>query len=177
MPWLISFSLGCAIVAICRVCGTKYSKWTAPVSARGVRGACSEVGLSEKPQADPQEDGSLLAIAPITQTEERSTRIRLSSFIPRSRSKVVFALVMGCYCVTLGSFVSVWARVAHVPNPPRAFYLRGDAADIIALLVVAPILESLVLVGVLELVRRVRAPAVAQVLVTALFISELHVWP
>jgi len=111
-----------------------------------VRGACSEVGLSEKPQADPQEDGSLLAIAPITQTEERSTRIRLRSFIPRSRSKVVFALVMGCYCVTLGSFVSVWARVAHVPNPPRAFYLRGDAADIIALLVVAPILESLVLV-------------------------------
>jgi hypothetical protein len=42
---------------------------------------------------------------------------------------------------------------------------------------VGPILESLILVGVFELVRRARAPVVVQVFVAALFISELHVWP
>ena len=33
------------------------------------------------------------------------------------------------------------------------------------------------LVGVFELVRRVRASSVVQVFVAALFVSEMHVWP
>jgi hypothetical protein len=145
------------------------------LSAQGVCGDCFEVELSNEPKDDPQDDVSPVPTSPIAQAQRRSVPISLGSFIPRSRSKVVFALVIGCYCVTLGSFVSAWARAAHLRNPPRAFYLRGDAADVIALVLVAPVLESLVLVGVFELVRRARAPALAQILVTALFISELHV--
>jgi hypothetical protein len=43
-------------------------------------------------------------------------------------------------------------------------------------LIAAPLIESLFLVGVFELVRRFRAPEAVQVLVAALFISEAHVW-
>ncbi len=84
---------------------------------------------------------------------------------------------MGCYCIAVGSFVSTWASVARLPRPPRAFYLRGDAPDVLALLVFAPVIESLMLVGVFELLRRVHTPEWIQVLTSALFISELHVWP
>ncbi len=84
---------------------------------------------------------------------------------------------MGCYCIAVGSFVSTWASVARLPRPPRAFYLRGDAPDVLALLVFGPVIESLMLVGVFELLRRVHTPEWIQVLTSALFISELHVWP
>ena len=104
-------------------------------------------------------------------------RIRLRSFIPRTRSPVVFTLVMACYCITLGSLLGTWARVAHLRRPSPPFYLRGDPADVISLLIAAPLIESLLLVGVFELVRRFRAPKAVQVLIAALFISEAHVWP
>ena len=138
---------------------------------------CFEAELSKERNADSQENVSAVPIAPITDAEKHVAPIRLRSFIPRSRSKVVFALVMACYSVTLGRFVSAWAYVAHVRSPPRAFYLRGGASDVVSLLVFAPLIESLILVGVFELVRRARAPAVVQVFIAALFISEMHVWP
>jgi hypothetical protein len=140
--------------------------------------ACFETELSKERNADAEPQENVLApISPVTEVERRITPIRLSSFIPRTRSKVVFALVMACYSVTLGRFVSAWAYVAHVRSPPRAFYLRGGASDVVSLLVFAPLIESLILVGVFELVRRARAPAVVQVFIAALFISEMHVWP
>jgi hypothetical protein len=83
---------------------------------------------------------------------------------------------MACYSVALARLVLAWAYVAHVRSPPRAFYLRGRV-DVVSLLVIAPLLESLILVGVFELLRRARAPAFVQVLIAALFISEMHVWP
>jgi len=163
-------------VAICKTSGTKYSKWTTPVSAGGKCSDCFEAELSEQRDADPQENVSAVPIASITDAEKHIVPIRLSSFIPRSRSKVLFALVMACYSVALLSFVSAWAYVAHVRSPPRAFYL-GGGSHIISLLIIAPLIESLILVGVFELVRRARAPAIAQIFIVALFISEMHVWP
>src|SRR5205807_1029881 len=102
--------------------------------------------------------------------------IRITSFVPRTRSNIVFALVMACYCIVAGSFVSTWAFVVGVRQPPRSFYLRGNAADVFGGLVFAPIVESLMLVGVFELLRRLRAPDWVQVVASALFISALHVW-
>lgn len=107
----------------------------------------------------------------------RMVPIRFSSFLPRSRSKIVFALVMGCYCIVVGSFMVAWTWVAQLPRPPRAFYLHGDFPDVIALVIFAPLVESLILVAAFELVRRVRAPQGVQIVTSALFISELHVWP
>jgi hypothetical protein len=137
---------------------------------------CFEAELIKERNADAEPQEKVLAtISPATEVEGRITPIRLSSFIPRTRSKVLFALVMACYSVTLVSFVSAWAYVAHVRSPPRVFYLRGT--HVISLLIIAPLIESLILVGVFELVRRARAPAIAQVFIAALFISEMHVWP
>ena len=161
-------------MAICNICGIKFSKWITPVSGGGMCSACFEADLSKERDAAPQEN--VLATPP-TEAENRIGPIRLISFVPRSRSKAVFALVMGCYSVTLAYLTSTWAYVAHVRSPPRAFYLRGGSTDVIGLLVVAPLFESLVLVGVFELMRRVHAPRVAQVFVAASFISALHVAP
>jgi hypothetical protein len=90
---------------------------------------------------------------------------------------VVFALAMASYCITLTSFIGAWARVAHLRRPAPPFYLRGDPADVISLLVIAPLIESLILVGVFELVRRFHAPQTVQVFTAALFISALHARP
>ena len=136
--------------------------------------ACFEADLSKECHAYSQEN---VSAAPITEPEKHIAPIRLRSFIPRGRSKVVFALVMGSYSLVLGSFLATWARVANLPSPPRAFYIHGIAYDVLGLLLFAPLVESLFLVGVFELVRRARAPGVAQVFVAALFISALHVRP
>lgn len=167
-------------MAICKTCGAKYSKWTTPVSAHGICGRCFEAELSNDREAEQQKDLTPTPLAPETPAAKPLVPVSWRSFLPRSRSKIVFVLVMGCYSVSLGYLMSAWAYLAHVRRPPRAFYLRGGAQDIIGLLVFAPLIESLVLVGVFELVRRVRAPVVAQVIVAALLISALHAarwWP
>lgn len=103
--------------------------------------------------------------------------IRATSFVPRSRSKVVFALAMGCYSIAAGRFMASWTSAIGVSSPPRGFYLRGDVSDAVAALIVAPLIESLMLAGVFELVRRCRAAVWAQTAASALLTSELHVWP
>jgi hypothetical protein len=163
-------------VAICKTCGKKYSRWTTPVSARAVCSGCFEAELSNEREVDPQQ-GLSSPLTAETPAEKRTAPIRLRSFLPRGRSKIVFALVMGCYCIAVGSFMATWTWVAGLPRPPRAFYLRGDAADVLGLLIFGPLIESLMLVGVFELVRRLRGPEWAQIVASALFISELHVWP
>ena len=145
-------------MAICKICGQKYGRWTNPVSAHGVCGDCFEVELSNEREAEQQkEDVPPAPMAQETPATKPIVPIRWSSFLPRSRSTMVFALVMFCYCWAISSFISGWRYAAHVRSPPRAFYLRGDVADVVALLLVAPIIESLVLIGVIELVRRAHA--------------------
>jgi hypothetical protein len=163
-------------VAICKSCGKKYSRWTTPVGARGACSDCFQWELNHEGESKPREDVSLSGTAPAS---KRNTGIRLSSFIPRSRSKAVFALAMSCYCLTLTYFIIVWANVARVENPPPAFYsiVENPVGEIVVLLLCAPIFESLILVGVLELVRRAHAPAVVQVLAAALIVSVGHFWP
>lgn len=168
-------------MAVCKTCGIKYSKWITPVSARGICAACFETELSkERAPGDGRQENVLMpTTAELTEAEKPIVPIRWRSFVPRTRSKIVFALVMGCYSVSVGSFTSAWAYVAHVRSPPRSFYryLHGGPNDVMALLVFAPLFESLILIGVFELVRRARAPTVVQVLVAASFISALHVQP
>jgi hypothetical protein len=142
-----------------------------------VCGECFEAELSSEREVASPEDVSPAPTAQETTPEQRMVPIRLSSFLPRSRSKIVFVLVMGFYCIAVGSFMSTWTWVARLPRPPRAFYLRGDVPDVLGLLIFGPLIESLMVVGVFELVRRVRAPDWVPMLTSSLFISELHVWP
>jgi len=87
---------------------------------------------------------------------------------------------MACYTWTSSALVVAWASAAHIKSPPPAFYwfTRGDpAANVLSLIVFAPLIESLFLIGALELMRLSRAPQIIQVLAAALFIAELHSWP
>jgi len=163
-------------MAICKKCGNRYSKWTTPYSAKGVCRDCFEPAPGNEPEAGTT---GLVPSPESVPAVKRKERVRLTSFLPRSRSKVVFVLVMSCYSITLSEFVSASRRVAHVQTPPKEFYLddRDPVGSAISLLLLAPVIETLLLVGVFELVRRARAPEVVQVLVAALFISEAHVWP
>jgi hypothetical protein len=130
--------------------------------------------LSNEHEVKPEEPVRLSEIAP---AEERNVRIRLKSFLPRSRSKAVFALAMACYCLALDYFIIAWARALHIPQPPPSFYLSSGIGDVVGLLAFAPIIESLILVAVFELVRRARAPDAVQVITAALFVSEAHASP
>jgi hypothetical protein len=159
-------------LAICKACGKKYSKWITPVSAKGICGDCFQAELSNQEEDPRQEDPEPVEVALPTQT--KSGRIRFRSFLPRTGWPAVFALVMACYSITFSSLIAGWVRAAHLRKPPPSFYLRGDPADIVSLLVAAPLFESLVLVAVFELLRRFRAPERVQVFVAALFISGLH---
>lgn len=135
------------------------------------------VELRDERDVDLEDDVPPPPMIPWTPPKKLRAPIRLISFLPRSRSKIVFALVMGCYSIAAGGFMSTSTWVAQVPDPPRTFYLRGDAGDIFSLLVLAPLIETLMLVGAFELVRRLHAPNWAQVITSALFISGLHVRP
>jgi hypothetical protein len=164
-------------MAICKSCGRKYKKFTTPVSARGVCRDCFFADLADDGGSVPAERPTPPPAPQEVVPEKRMVPIRFSSFLPRSRSKLVFVLVMSCYCTTFSSLIVVFTRLAQVPRPPRAFYLRGDPSDFVYVLFLGPLIESGMLVGVFELVRRVRTPAIVQVLTSALFICELHVWP
>jgi hypothetical protein len=50
-------------MSVCKTCGRKYSKWTTPVSARGVCRDCFEAELAQEPKAESRMD---VAPAPIT---------------------------------------------------------------------------------------------------------------
>jgi hypothetical protein len=162
-------------VAICRNCGKKYSKWATPVSAKGVCADCFQSELSKEHNVLPEEPP--LFSETVAPAETRPGRLHLRSFIPRTRSPAAFALVMACYCITLTLFIGAWANVAHLRRPSPPFYLRGNPVDVISLLIAAPLIESLVLIGVFELVRRFHAPATVQIFAAALFSSLMHLRP
>jgi hypothetical protein len=173
-------------MAICKSCGKKYSRWTTPVSAKGICTECFELELQTAPNAARAEppsfvrDSSSETTSELLKKRRPRSRISLRSFIPRTRSKAVFVIVMTCYGYTLASLIGAWARAAHIKNPPPAFYwfTHGDpAANLLSLVVFAPIIESLILIGAIEVIRIARAPETVQVIVAALFIAELHYWP
>jgi hypothetical protein len=170
-------------MAICKTCGKKYSRWTTPVSAKGICTECFELALETAPKPEPSSsvgNSSSEKINELPRTHRTRSRISLGSFIPRTRSKAVFVIVMTCYGYTLASLIGAWARAAHIKSPPPAFYwfTQGDpAANLLSLVVFAPIIESLILIGSIELIRLARAPETVQVIVGALFIAELHSWP
>src|SRR2546423_13578274 len=97
-------------MAICKRCGRKYSKFTTPVSARGVCRDCFSADfaagedntLAEHPGPTPERQ----EIVP----RQRIVSIRFISFLPRSRSKLVFVLVMACYGLFAASLLRTVAN-------------------------------------------------------------------
>ena len=162
-------------MAICQSCGKNYSKWTTPVSARGVCGDCFKWELNHKGERRPREDAAFSEIA--TAEKPRSRRTLLSSFLPRSRSKAVFVLAMTCYSWAATRLLSTIAGVFGAPSPPPGeFEQRGYfVLEAVSLVLLAPILESLILIGIIELLRKLRSPAWLQITLAAIICSIPHI--
>jgi hypothetical protein len=114
--------------------------------------------LHHEGETRPQEEAARSETA--APAKKRNARIQFSSFLPRSRSKVVFALVMASYSWALSSIIVYWRSIAGVEDPGPTFYAAAESAigEIFLSLVFAPIFETLILVGVFELVRRAGPP-------------------
>ncbi len=79
--------------------------------------------------------------------------------------------------------MSVLVRAFHVVRPPIGLFAdsRGEpTAKVFDLLFLAPPVESLILLALIEILRRLRAPVGAQLALAALLIGLLHSptwWP
>jgi hypothetical protein len=112
---------------------------------------------------------------PQSQSIPPSPTWKLSDFLPRGASKASFILVMVCYSFTVSSLVSALARAFHLPPPPIGYLKFGSPViTVTALLLLAPLIESLLLVGAIELAKVVRSPPWFQVAAAAVLISAMH---
>ena len=107
-------------------------------------------------------------------------RTKFDAFLPRSASPIVFVLVFACYDVTLVALFATVVRLFHFPPRPLSFWeTHGDpTAHIIEGLVFAPVLETCILVGFIELLRLMRVPTVALVFLagSALALPHSFTW-
>jgi hypothetical protein len=87
-------------------------------------------------------------------------RKNFDAFLPRSASPVVFVLSVACYDYTLSALFAAIVRVFHFPPRPLSFWeTHGDpTAHIIEGLVFAPLIETCILIAIIELLRWLRMP-------------------
>jgi hypothetical protein len=106
-------------------------------------------------------------------------------FVPRSSAKTVFVLAMLCYSWTLETvttrlirLLGFWPETAYVRRAVRldGFDARTIAVGRLALvtLILAPVLESFIVIAVVELLRRLKFNSAAQIIGSALLICLLH---
>ena len=102
--------------------------------------------------------------------------MKVHAFLPRSESKIVFVVVLACYSIAVGVTMRTVTRAFGVPEPEPGLLLeRGSGtAHAVVLLFLAPIVESLLLIGTIELSRKLRAPFWLQVACSTAFIAILH---
>jgi hypothetical protein len=106
-----------------------------------------------------------------------SGHVKASAFLPRSRSKIVFVLAMVSYALAAALLVSTLANALGAQKTPMPILLeRGyPSLEVIALLIFAPLFESLTLIGSIELLRWLRSPAWLQLVLPATASALLHV--
>jgi hypothetical protein len=128
------------------------------VSARTVSGDEPEAGTSE-----------LVRSFENVPAPKREVRIRWRSFLPRSRSKVVFVLAMASYTLAAAALLRAIATACGAPRPPLSVLLKHGypGLDVIALVLLAPVIESLVLIGLIEFLRWLRSPVWLQLTLAA----------
>jgi hypothetical protein len=103
-------------------------------------------------------------------------RKHLNVFLPRSASAFVFTVVVVCYDLVLTSLFGAIVDIWHFPlRPPSFWESHGDpTAHVINALLFAPLFESCILIGVVELLGWLRAPAVVQVFIAAVVVAVPH---
>jgi hypothetical protein len=102
-------------------------------------------------------------------------RTRVDAFLPRSTSPFVFVFVFTCYDYALTALFAAIVRLSHFPWRPLSFWeSHGDpTAHVIEALLFAPLIETCILVGIIELLRWIRVPSV----VNAFLAGALLAWP
>jgi hypothetical protein len=102
-------------------------------------------------------------------------RTQFDAFLPRSDSPLVFVLVVFSYDYALTALFAAIVRLFHFPPRPLSFWeSHGDpTAHIIEGLVFAPLIETCILVAIIELLRRVKVPTLALVFLA----GGLVAWP
>src|SRR2546421_12028741 len=100
----------------------------------------------------------------------------LDAFLPRSASPFVFVFVMACYGWALTALFGGIVAMAHFPpRPPTFWESEGDpTAHLIEAVIFAPLIESCLLIGLIELLTFLRAPVVVRVLLSAIVIALPH---
>ena len=105
--------------------------------------------------------------------------MRVSAFLPRGKSKTVFVLAMACYAWVATHLLGTIAIAFGAPRPKVSVLLeRGyPMFEVIGLVLFAPVVESLVLMGTIELVRKLRSPVWLQITLPAIISALLHMPP
>jgi hypothetical protein len=102
-------------------------------------------------------------------------RKKFDAFLPRSASPIVFVLVVTCYDYALTALFAAIVRLFHFPPRPLQFWeTHGDpTAHIIEGLVFAPLIETCILVAIIELLLWLRVPTLALIFLA----GGLSAWP
>jgi len=104
-----------------------------------------------------------------------SPNVTWSAFLPRTRSKTVFILVAACYAFTAGSLAEAIATAFGASYPLAAASVEGSLDfHVVDNLLLAPLGESLILIGTIELLRWLRFPVILQVACAAFVSAALH---
>ena len=89
-------------------------------------------------------------------------------FLPRSESKVVLSFTLACYAFTLGRLILSLANIFTPFHQPRGVFAgSGLLAETAEALILTPVVATAVLVAILEVLRLVRVPTVASIIVAA----------
>ena len=103
-------------------------------------------------------------------------------FLPASRSKIIFFVVVACYSFTLSTLMGrlvrlcgLWPKtVDPIRHVVRNVRLGAEHSPAWTGLILAPILESILIMGLIGLLRRAKFSSTLQIVVSAAIICSLH---
>jgi hypothetical protein len=102
-------------------------------------------------------------------------------FLPKSQSRVVFLLVMLCYDAFIARVMSdiirmfhLWPTVRDIATGRERLANPGIEGALGSAFFTFPIIESLLLIAVIQLLDRIKATIAVQVIIAALLFSALH---
>ena len=103
-------------------------------------------------------------------------------FLPRSNSRAVFLFTVTCYALSIGlvegrivKALGLWPQtIDPIRHVVRTVRLGAEHSPAWTALLLAPVFESLLVIGLIELLRRIKCSIAAQIVAPALFICLLH---
>lgn len=107
---------------------------------------------------------------------EAVNNMTASAFVPRSESKVVFVVALACYAIAAETLLRTIAWAAGAPQAPIGTLTAHGypGLQIASGLLFAPVIESLALIGLIEVLHRLALPPSVQVVSVAAVFALLH---